>query len=149
MKIEDYIFVETNDSCALCGQKGLSNLTKHHIDDDRNNGEYDNLLVLCRNCHCRFNEKKGITKKQIKETKRKLIIKTCTCFGVNALKFTERNKCGVIAMPFLLYHLVDLGLMKKKENQMGFESQDGFQKDAIARFTITPKGRDFYKKWLK
>lgn len=145
MKIKDYIFAETDDSCALCGQKGLQNLTEHHIDENRNNNEYENLIVLCRNCHCRFHEKKGITKKQIETAKRRLIIKTFTHFGVNALKIAKRNNFGVIAMPFLLYHLVDLGLMTKEENQMSY----GDQEDATARFAITQKGIEFYEKWFK
>lgn len=145
MRTEDYIFSETDDACAFCGQKGLPNLTKHHIDENRDNNAYDNLIVLCRNCHCRFHEKKGITKKQIIDIKRRLIVKTITLFGLNALRIAQRNNFGVIAMPFLLYHLVDLGFMKKEENQMGY----GEQKDATARFSITKRGEDLYKNWFK
>jgi hypothetical protein len=54
------------------------------------------------------------------------------------MKIADRNGFGVVAMPFLLYHLVDLGYLTKEENQMGY----GDQKDATARFAITAKGRD-------
>jgi predicted transcriptional regulator len=145
MKVEDYIFAEADNACALCGHKELQSLTKHHIDENDRNNEYDNLIILCRNCHCRFHEKKGVSKNTIKTTKRRLIIKTLTHSGINALKISKRNNVGVIAMPFLLYHLVDLGLMTKEENQMGY----GVQDDATARFAITIKGKKFYKKWLK
>jgi len=67
-----------------------------------------------------------------------------TTYGLNALKIARRNGFGVIAMPFLLYHLVDLGYMTKEENQMGY----GDQKDATARFAITEKGKAVLDKWF-
>ena len=145
MKTVEYIFNETDNSCALCGLKGLQSLTEHHIDGNKKNNEYDNLIILCWNCHQRFNQNKGIDINQIQTTKKFLIIKTLTLFGVNALKIAKRNNFGVIAMPFLLYHLVDLGLMTKEEVQMGY----GDQKDATARFAITKKGKKLLEKWFK
>ena len=53
------------------------------------------------------------------------------------MKIAARNNFGVIAMPFLLYHLVDMGYMTKEEDQMGY----GDQNDATARFAITETGR--------
>ncbi len=145
MKVTDYVFIETSESCALCGQKGIENLTEHHIDGNDKNNEYDNRIVLCQNCHCRFHSKKEINKERIHTAKKRLIAKTMSHFGLNALKIAKRNKFGVIAMPFLLYHLVDLGLMEKKESQMGY----GEQEDATALFSITEKGKIFYDKWFR
>ena len=51
MKTDDLIYYETDDSCAICGAKGIDNLSEHHIDSDRSNNEYDNLIVLCHNCN--------------------------------------------------------------------------------------------------
>jgi hypothetical protein len=59
-------------------------------------------------------------------------------------KIAQRNKFGVIDMPFLLYHLVDLGYMTKEENQMGY----GEQADATARFAITEKGEKILEQWF-
>ena len=47
-------------------------------------------------------------------------------------------------MPFLLYHVVDLGYMTKEEEQMGYGEQD----DATARFAITDSGRALVRKWF-
>jgi hypothetical protein len=144
MSLEDYLFYETDDACSICGHRGKDNLTKHHIDGNSSNNEYDNQIVLCHNCHHRYHNNKGIDKEQIENRKRHLIIKTITQYGVNALKIAYRNDYGVIAMPFLLYHLVDLGLMTKEEDQMGY----GEQNDATSRFAITSKGKDFCDRWF-
>jgi hypothetical protein len=144
MKTSDLIYLETDDSCAICGIKGIDVLSEHHIDSDRSNNEYDNLIVICHNCHHKITNGKGLSKTKIEERKRHLIHKTMTTHGLNALKIAHRNKFGVIAMPFLLYHLVDLGYMTKEENQMGY----GEQKDATARFSITEKGEKILEKWF-
>lgn len=145
MNTEEYLFFETNDSCALCGERGIEKLTVHHIDCNENNNEYDNQIVLCHNCHHRFHDNKGITQEQIIDRKRNLILKTITQYGLNALKIAYRNNFGVVAMPFLLYHLADLGFMSKEEDQMGY----GEQEDATSRFSITDKGKILYEKWFK
>lgn len=145
MKLHDRLYFETDDSCALCGLKGIENLSEHHIDQNRSNNEYDNLIVLCHNCHHRFHQNKGVTEKQILDRKKHLMMKTLTQYGLNALKIANRNGFGVVAMPFLLFHVVDLGYMTKEEAQMGY----GDQKDATARFAITNQGRDLLIKWFK
>ena len=60
------------------------------------------------------------------------------------MKIAKRNDFGVIAMPFLLYHVVDLSYMTKEEDQMGY----GKQSDATARFAITEKGISILNKWF-
>ncbi len=60
------------------------------------------------------------------------------------MKIAKRDNFGVIAMPFLLYHLVDLGYMSKEEEQMSYEDQN----DATARFAITKKGKAILDKWF-
>jgi len=144
MKLDDLLYLETDDSCAICGDRGIQILTEHHIDGNRSNNTYENLIVLCHNCHHKITSNKDLTKSQIIDRKRHLIHKTITTYGLNALKIAKRNNFGVIAMPFLLYHLVDLGYMTKEEDQMGY----GEQEDATARFAITKKGKDLVKKWF-
>lgn len=145
MNIDDYLHIETDDSCATCGIKGRDILTTHHIDGIRSNDTYDNKIVLCHNCHQSHHEGKGLTIEQIIDRKRHLIQKTLTQYGLNALKIADRNDFGVIAMPFLLYHLVDLGFMTKEESQMGY----GDQLDATARFSITDKGVALLRKYFR
>lgn len=144
MKIQDLIYFETDDSCAICGIRGIDVLSEHHINSDSSNNEYDNLIILCYNCHQKFHNDKGLTKEKIIDRKRHLIQKTITTYGLNAMKIAKRNNFGVIAMPFLLYHLVDIGYMTKAEDQMGY----GKQNDATSRFTITEKGKAIIDEWF-
>jgi hypothetical protein len=50
MKLEDWLFSETDDTCAICGIRGMQILTVHHIDGDHLNNVYDNTIILwiCR-----------------------------------------------------------------------------------------------------
>ena len=145
MRLDDRLYAETDDTCATCGLRGLSVLTIHHIDGNRENNVYDNMIVLCHNCHHRHHQGKGLTKTQIIDRKRHLMLKTITQYGLNAMKIAERNGFGIVAMPFLLYHVVDLGYLSKEESQMGY----GDQEDATARFAITTKGREILSKFFQ
>jgi hypothetical protein len=167
VNIDDLLCEEVDDSCALCGIRGIGLLTIHHIDRDPSHNEYDNKIVLCHNCHQGLHDRKRITDEQVRERKRHLIHKTLTRYGVNALKIGTRTKSGVVAYPFLLYHLLDLGYMKQEETVMeygpdavlfgegvGFVSED-FDEDAtvdripaIARFSITASGRALVSAWF-
>jgi hypothetical protein len=144
MNIHDRLFLETDDSCAICGARGIKILTVHHIDNDHSHNTYDNQIILCHNCHIRYHQNKGLPEVEIKNRKGYLIEKTLTTYGLNALKIANRNDFGVIAMPFLLYHIVDLGYMTKEEDQMGY----GKQNDAAARFAITESGRSLLQMWF-
>lgn len=39
------------EECAICGFKEFSALEVHHIDEDRSNGDINNLIILCSNHH--------------------------------------------------------------------------------------------------
>ena len=144
MNIDDRLYSETDDSCAVCGLSDMQSLTIHHIDGDNSNNDYENMIVLCHNCHQRYHQDKGVTRDDIERRKRHLIQKTVTLYGINAMKIAAHNDFGVIALPFLLYHLVGLEYMTKEEAQMGY----GSQRDATARFAITDKGRHVLSRWL-
>ncbi|WP_022665641.1 HNH endonuclease [Desulfospira joergensenii] len=142
----EILFHETDNACALCGARGSEILTIHHIDENREHNHYDNLIVLCHNCHNPYHDpNKNIpTKEQVFGRKRSLIHKTVTTFGINALKIAKRNNFGVIAFPYMLYHLCELGYMKKEETQMGY----GKIEDATSRFSITEGGINLLNKWF-
>ena len=122
------------------------------------------MIVLCHNCHNQYHQNKGVTDEDISDRKRHLIQNTLTQYGVNALKIADRNKFGVVAMPFLLHHLVDLGYMVQKEAQMGYGIERGEhylwnhsdqgvgETESVlvvnARFSITEKGHELVKTWL-
>jgi hypothetical protein len=146
-KIKKFLFNEVNNSCALCGQKGIENLTEHHIDGNKKNNQYDNRIVLCWNCHSRFHCKKGVSKKQIINEKSRLIEKTLTIFGINALKIAERNNLGVSGQTFLLFHLVDLGFLKRKQTISSL-GHNGVEVDSEVLFEITKSGKELVRKWF-
>lgn len=144
MKIKDILSLETDNSCAICRECQKENLTEHHIDGNNNNNDYDNRIIICWNCHQRYNQKKGISVKDIKERKKILIQKTLTQYGINALKIASRRDAGIVALPFLVFHLVDMGYLKKTGEIM-------YQGDAdyLVKYKITFKGKTVYEKWLK
>jgi len=148
MNLQDRLFGETDDSCARCGFSNPQSLTIHHIDGNRRNNSYENQIVLCYTCHQRHHEKRGVSRKEIELRKRHLIQKTVTTYGMNAMKIAARNGIGVVAHPFLLFHLVDLGYMTQKELQQTYEADDGGEVDVEALFAITAKGRKVLSKWL-
>lgn len=143
MRLDQMLLLETDDSCAMCGHRGTGVLTIHHIDGDRDHSEYDNMIVLCHNCHVSHNKGCGPTREAIEERKKRLIAKTLTQYGLNALKIASRNGVGVIALPFLLFHLVELGFMTKEETQMEYDNIE-----ATALFVITLRGKDLVGKWF-
>ena len=144
MKLKDWLYSETDDACAICGIRGIQILPVHHIDNNRSNNVYDNTIILCHNCHTQHHQNKGLTREQIESRKRHLIRKTLTQYGINAMSIADRNNFDVVAVPFLLYHLVPLGYLTKEETRMGY----GDQEDATARFAITEKGRALLRKWF-
>ncbi len=143
VKIEDRLYGEVDDACAICGVRDRQILTIHHIDGNNSNNAYDNQIILCHNCHSRHHQSKGLDEDQIRDRKRHLIEKTLTTYGLNALKVASRNSEGVIAMPFLLFHLVDLGFMRQGETQTTYGDIE-----ATARFAITAEGSALIKKWF-
>lgn len=40
--------------CAMCGLEEECCLQVHHIDENRENNNVDNLIILCANCHSRI-----------------------------------------------------------------------------------------------
>lgn len=142
MNTEEILFFETDNSCAYCGIRQRENLSKHHIDEDNKNNVYDNQIVLCHNCHHRITNKKGISPKKIKEIKKVLIHKTLTQYGINALKIAYK-KGVIIASPFILYHLVDMGYLKQTDIHAWTD-----EVDYLATFKLTNKGRKLYQDWF-
>ena len=144
VKVKEYLLIETDDACAMCGVRGKDNLTEHHIDGNRKNNSYENRIILCHNCQHRYHQDKGISREDIEGRKRRLIAKTLTQYGVNALRVACRGDGRIYGMTILLQHLVDLGFLKKKEIDRTY---DDIEVDAC--FAITKKGRRLYEKWLK
>ena len=48
------------DKCEICGKEGKLDI--HHIDENSNNNNLDNLMCLCRSCHMKIHRPKPICK---------------------------------------------------------------------------------------
>ena len=140
----ELLFSETDGSCAYCGIKDYRVLTIHHIIQQEPKDEsYDNKIVLCHNCHQLYHQGKesGPSLQDLKDIKKRLICKTLTPQGVNALKEAYRNK-KVYALPYSVNHLVELQLLKLT----GGRASMGVQIiDAI--YELTENGRSLIEKW--
>ena len=145
MNVHDLIHFETDDACAMCGERNISFLTEHHIEGKSQS--YDNRILLCYNCHQSHHEKGTPSLNQIRDRKRHLIRKIITMYGLNAMKIASRGKKdGVAAHHFLLYHLVDMEFMKKTSWLL--KVGPGDRVEALSLFVITPKGEDLLEKWF-
>jgi len=147
-QVEDRLYLEAENGCAICGSKDSRSLTIHHIGHDLEEPDdsYDNLIVMCYNCHTPYHEGKGVSKDHILEIKRRLIIKTLTPFGLNALKVAYRHGF-VVGTPFTVLHLVELGLLEKVGVITSYSNDDGSEVDIEAEYQITEKGRTLFEKW--
>lgn len=145
---DDLLFVETDGACAYCGHKDARALTIHHIIEASPKIEdYDNKIVLCYNCHQCHHQGKGPTSDEIKQIKRRLIMKTLTPLGLNALKYAYRRS-AVSAAPFLVNHLVEYRYLTEKEVVSDW-SEDASTPNVVisAVYAITTEGRALLDKW--
>ncbi|MFZ2163316.1 MAG: hypothetical protein WAW02_13970 [Sideroxyarcus sp.] len=150
-KTEELLFIETDGACACCGTRDMRTLTTHHIDQSSpKNESYDNKIVLCHNCHHCHHDGKSPTKKELKEIKRRLIVKSLTQVGLNAMKQAYR-KPYVVAMPFLVVHLIERQFLKYEEMLSGTREEESNDDNdwlvETASYTITSTGRALLKKW--
>jgi len=135
---------ETDGACAYCGNKDYRVLTVHHIIQQTPKDEsYDNKIVLCHNCHHLYHNDKGPSLDDLKKIKKRLICRTLTQQGVNALKHSYR-KGFVMAAPYLVDHLIELGLLVFVEPQVTYESEDHVLEGI---YKLTDRGRQFCEKW--
>lgn len=145
---EDLLFAETDGGCANCGLRDSRALTIHHLEQSKpKNENYDNKLVLCHNCHQCHHRGHEPTAEALKDIKRRLIIKTLTRPGLNALKQAYRQTY-VVAIPFLVTHLLEQRYLKEEEVVSSVSSDEGTVTvaDSVA-YTITPEGRQLLEKW--
>ena len=149
-RTDELLYLETDGACAYCGHKDRRVLTIHHLMQSiPKNEDYDNKLVLCHNCHQSHHQSKGATADELFEIKRSLIIKTLTRPGLNAMKEAYRRTL-VVAMPFLVNHLVEFGYLVQGEMIRGeWSSDDNTTPKFIvdAEYTITSQGKALLEKW--
>ena len=51
------------DRCEICGKSGKLDI--HHIDENPNNNNIDNLMCLCRSCHMKIHRNESFKKEVI------------------------------------------------------------------------------------
>jgi hypothetical protein len=147
---DDLLYSECDSGCAHCGLRDLRALTIHHLEQSKpKNEDYDNKLVLCHNCHQCHHEGKGPSAEQLRDIKRRLIVKTLTIPGLNALKLANRRG-QVVAMPFLVTHLIEQQYLQYKESVVTWlrdgQKPEDFA-DNTAVYTITERGKKMLEKW--
>lgn len=142
----DLLYAETEGSCAYCGLKDFRVLTVHHIHQQEPKDEsYDNKIVLCHNCHQLYHESKGPSCKDLRDIKKRLICKTLTQQGVNALKEAAR-KGIVVGVPYLLNHLVEMQLLELITVSTRYILEKS-ETIASAAYKLTDDGTNFIEKW--
>jgi hypothetical protein len=62
-KIKALLQKEINSKCPICPNEDVEHFQIHHIDENPENNNFENLLMLCPTCHSK------ITKKDISEEK--------------------------------------------------------------------------------
>lgn len=45
---------EIGSKCPICGNEGVGEFQVHHLDGNPANDDFQNLLLLCPNCHAKF-----------------------------------------------------------------------------------------------
>ena len=55
--LEKRIYQEAGSKCAFCSEGNVTILEIHHIDFDRENNAFENLLLVCPTCHAKCHAK--------------------------------------------------------------------------------------------
>jgi 5-methylcytosine-specific restriction endonuclease McrA len=53
-RIQKQVFQEAGSRCVFCPERDVSALQIHHIDSDRANNAFDNLILVCASCHTKI-----------------------------------------------------------------------------------------------
>ena len=144
--VDEILFSETDGACAYCGIKDYRVLTVHHIIQQEPKDEsYDNEIILCHNCHHLYHQNKGPTEIEIRDIKKRLIYKTLTQQGINALKEAYR-KGFVVASPYLVNHLIEMQYLRHSDTISSFVDENQ-SVDIDAIYELTDEGKKFIQKW--
>ena len=101
MKIKDLLLAEVDGYCPVCGDRSRD-LTEHHLRQSTPKVHtYENRLMICRPCHDDHHAGKDPKAEALLSIKRRLIARTLTIPGLNALK-EARRRGGVVAAPYLV-----------------------------------------------
>ena len=65
------LFQEAASRCVFCRERDVSALQIHHIDSNRANDAFENLIVVCATCHAKITAG-GIPESEVRQRKRQL-----------------------------------------------------------------------------
>jgi len=74
LKIERLLLKEIESKCPFCFDTDIERFQVHHIDSNRTNDDFENLILVCRNCHSKLDDKiitpeeAKIKKEELKKT---------------------------------------------------------------------------------
>ncbi|HZL20624.1 MAG TPA: HNH endonuclease signature motif containing protein [Polyangia bacterium] len=141
--------IEAGYRCAIpaCGQ---TQIEVHHIDGDRTNHAFENLIVLCRNDHYRA-ERGDIDKKAVRiyksnlglisgrysDMERRLLTFFVDNPSVNQFDFDRQ-------MEFDFLYLLQDGLLVKAGEEIHMSSGNFVQ--GFFTYGLTPSGEDFVRR---
>ena len=52
--LEKRVYQEAGSKCVFCPEADVASLQIHHIDEDRANNDFENLILVCANCHTKI-----------------------------------------------------------------------------------------------
>ena len=52
--LEKRIYKEAGSKCVFCPEAEVASLQVHHIDEDPANNGFENLILVCANCHTKI-----------------------------------------------------------------------------------------------
>jgi hypothetical protein len=153
-QMEREVLIEAGYRCAMprCGQ---TEITIDHIDDYAKVQEhrFDNLIVLCANCHLRKTQGK-IDRKALQQIKAHLstVAGRYSDLEQRVLRrFIDNGARMMVQLPggwdIPLLHLVRDGLLVNMGTPGGGVYLDGFNL-APENYVLTMKGREFIQRWL-
>jgi hypothetical protein len=71
-KIKSLLQKEVNSTCPFCTNEDVDHFQIHHIDENPENNKFENLLMVCANCHSKIT-KGDISQTNVLEKKQDLI----------------------------------------------------------------------------
>nr|WP_322626451.1 HNH endonuclease signature motif containing protein [uncultured Flavobacterium sp.] len=89
-KIKAELQKEISSSCPFCMNSDVGHFEIHHIDEDRTNNEFNNLILVCPTCHSKIT-KGDITQSLVCETKNSFANKSLVQHIYTAI---DQQKCG-------------------------------------------------------
>lgn len=52
--LEKRVYQQAGSSCAFCSEADVASLQVHHLDENPSNNSFENLLLVCANCHTKI-----------------------------------------------------------------------------------------------